>query len=291
MISAKIIADSVSPTSQRLTTFVLEYPRFVHSELMTHRTFSRNAASSRAIPISKMISDVLSNPASPVHWGANQKGMQADTELKCIRRFLAKRLWFASRYAAVVTAWTFDKIGVHKQIANRVLEPWFMMRTLVSATDYQNFFALRAHPDAQPEIKELAVCMLNAYKKSVPVKKLPGEWHQPFADKIELPELIEAGERRPSSRILGIDVTDLINRVCIARCARISYLTHGSDKVDYNKDLDLCARLFGTFPRHLSPAEHVAQCLDDAIYCGNFAGWKQYRKTFMDENATFKYKS
>lgn len=269
--SAKIIADSISPTGQRITTFVLEYARFVHAELMTHRTFSRNAASSRAIPITKMISDVYRNPACPVHWGANQKGMQARDELTGIRRYLAKQLWFKARYLAIGTAWTFSKIGLHKQIANRVLEPWFMMRTLVTATDYQNFFALRAHPDAQPEIKELALCMLEAYKRSTPVKKAVGEWHRPFAEGIELND------------------EDTINRICIARCARISYLTHGSDKIDYNKDLELCERLFGTFPRHLSPAEHVAQCTDDVIYHGNFAGWKQYRKIFTDENATFDF--
>lgn len=297
MISAKIIADSISPTGQRLTTFVLEYPRYILAELNTHRALSRNSASSRAIPISKMISDVYRNPACPVHWGANQKGMQADTELTGIKRWLARRLWMTARYGAIATAWTFSKIGLHKQIGNRVLEPWFMMRTLVSATDYQNFFALRAHVDAQPEIRELALCMLEAYKRSDPVNKAIGEWHIPFGD-IECNDstLINAGYaagmdlsdgfvKRGSAWVIN----DLRCRVAIARCARISYLTHGTDKVDYVADLKLCERLFGTLPRHLSPAEHVAECSAGVFYYGNFAGWKQYRKIFADENANFNY--
>jgi hypothetical protein len=234
-----------------------------------------------------MIRDVIDNPACPVHWGANQKGMQSATELTGIRKFLAKQLWLKSRYLGIATAWTFSKIGLHKQIANRVLEPWFMMRTLVSATDYQNFFALRAHPDAQPEIRELALCMLKAYKESTPVKKAVGEWHIPFGDDIDDNRLIAA--YGAMSKLLVGDIDKLRCMVAIARCARISYLTHGSDKVDYTNDLKLCERLFGTFPRHLSPAEHVAQCTSDVFYHGNFAGWKQYRKMFDDENAKFNY--
>jgi thymidylate synthase ThyX len=84
MISAKIIADSISESEygDRITTFELEYPRFIHGELMTHRLFSRNAASSRAIPINKMMDQVLTAPAMPVEWGLNKSGMQAEEMLK-----------------------------------------------------------------------------------------------------------------------------------------------------------------------------------------------------------------
>lgn len=183
MIEAKIITDSINPLGCRLTSFILTYPRFIHSELMTHRMFSRNAASSRAIPIQKMIKDIIANPAGPIFWGKNQKGMQAAEELSHGGIAEAKSIWLDALFDAVKHVEKLTKLDVHKQIANRLLEPFAHMVTLVTATEFGNFFNLRAHPDAQPEFQELAYQMLECYESNVPQYKDVGEWHLPFADK------------------------------------------------------------------------------------------------------------
>src|SRR4051794_21142178 len=124
MISAEILADSLSPCGSRLTTFKLVYPRFIHSELLTHRLFSRNAASSRAIPIIKMIRSILRSPAKPVSWGQNGKGMQAKRDLPSGRRAAAELVWLLACWCACGFSWLLYKLGVHKQLANRVTEPF-----------------------------------------------------------------------------------------------------------------------------------------------------------------------
>ena len=164
-IKAEIIADSISPVGYRLTTFILEYPRFIHAEIMTHRVFSKNAASSRAIPIEKMIEQVETNPAMPVWWGKNQSGMQAKEELDDNNKKefyfdlgdewseligydtpkqLAQEVWLKARDEAIVNVHRLNKIGLHKQIANRLLEPWFNIRIILSGTDFDNFCFARA---------------------------------------------------------------------------------------------------------------------------------------------------
>ena len=159
MIKAQIIADSIAPSKVRLTTFVLTYPRFIHSEFMTHRVFSRNASSSRAIPVSKQIAMVLKNPAMPIAFGANKKGMQAGETFGFFKQFLCRIVWRLACYAAVFFATLMEKLNVHKQYANRILEPFAHITVVCTATDFANFFALRCHKDAQPEIKELAILM------------------------------------------------------------------------------------------------------------------------------------
>ena len=174
MIKATIIADSVSAhTGQYITTFELEYPRFILAELNTHRLLSRNSASSRAIPIDKMIEQVFSNTTMPVHWGLDQSGMQdkeeqAD-ESECVSA------WLDARDRAVESALDLKELGLYKQIVNRVLEPFQMMKTLVTATSFDNFFNLRCHPDAQPEIKQLADLMYEAMQESEPEVHYPAQ--------------------------------------------------------------------------------------------------------------------
>ena len=290
-ITAQIIADSVNPQGARLTTFVLEYPRFVHSELLTHRVFSKNAASSRAIPIEKMIEAVQINPAMPVWWGKNQSGMQAKEELDdtvkshlnpynygemYTERELAKCLWIKARDIAIDQVRGLMKVGLHKQIANRILEPWFHIRIILSGTEFSNFFALRAHPDAQPEIQALAYKMLEAYNASTPNKLAVGEWHVPFGDQMDIKRLLNHLD-------ISQTVWEAKLKIAIARCARISYLNF-EGKDDYAADIKLCDRLFGANPKHLSPTEHVAQCLDSDEFVGNFRGFKQFRYTFADQN-------
>lgn len=265
MINAKIICDSVNPVGCRLTTFVLKYNRFIHSELLTHRAFSRNSASSRAIPVSKIISKVREEPALPVYWGINQKGMQASDELSEADIIKAEAIWLESMESQIKYAEKLLALNVHKQIANRLLECYFHMETILTATDFSNFFNLRAHKDAQPEFQELAFCMLEAYEDSKPRELTVGQWHTPFADKY-----IDK----------GISVANLL-KITTARCARVSYLNFEGDIV-YEKDYKLHDDLMAS--GHWSPFEHAAQCTDTDKYYGNFKGFRQYRKTFVNEN-------
>lgn len=261
MINAKIIEDSVNIFGNRLTTFELIYPRFILAELNTHRMFSRNSSSSRAIPIIKMIKDILSNPATPVYWGENKAGMQAGEELKGIKLKLAKLIWRIASYNNILYAYILYKLGLHKQISNRILEPWMYTRTIVSATEWDNFFELRCHPDAQPEIKELATLMRLEYNSSKPKLLRFGEWHLPY---------ITAEERNT------IPLKDCI-KMSVARCARVSYLTHDGKTPNKNKDFELYERLVGSVPIHASPTEHQATPANGSFWKKNFKGWEQHR--------------
>ncbi len=256
-----------------------------------------------------MIEAVQTNPAMPVWWGKNQSGMQAKEELDDTKfldwplnhpyfekwklkhtnwtaRALAQDTWLQARDAAVSCAQRLNEIGLHKQIANRLLEPWFHIRIILSGTEFENFFALRAHPDAQPEIQALAYQMLDAYNASTPKQLQPGEWHIPFGDQIDSQKLIHAiGQLPAPTGRFDEDMIIFKQKIAIARCARISYLNY-EGKDDYAADIKLCDRLFGSVPRHLSPTEHVAQCEDHDQFIANFKGWKQYRYTFADQSLT-----
>lgn len=268
-ISARVVADSLSPAGKRITTFVLNYPRFVHAEFMTHRVFSRNAASSRAIPARKIRASVRQDPALPVYWGANQAGMQAEAELKGVKLFLVKLLWLKAMYMMLFVNWVFEKLGLHKQIANRILEPWFNITVVVTATEWANFYHLRYHPKAQPEIKELAEAMLEAQNLSIPRMLRSGEWHLPFIEESDLKEL-------------GLT---LAKKVSVARCARVSYLNHEGKRSTLAEDEKLFVRLVGEEPKHSSPAEHQATPLENPReQSGNLIGWLQYRKLIPNEN-------
>jgi thymidylate synthase ThyX len=264
-IQARIVADSANPSGDRITSFVLVYPRFIHSEVMTHRAFSRNAASSRAIPVEKMISNITANPAGPIFWGMNQKGMQASQEATPEVQAIAVKLWNLAMQEAVVRARQLLDLGIHKQIANRLLEPFAHMTTLVTATDFGNFFNLRAHPDAQPEFQELAYQMLDCYEESSPRILDVGDWHLPFADQY-IPE--------------GLSIEQLL-KISTARAARTSYVNFEGDFA-HEKDYDLHDRLATS--GHWSPFEHPACAMSYSVRSGNFVGWFQYRKKFPNEN-------
>ena len=137
-ITAKIVADSINAFGIRITTFELVYPRMIHSELMTHRLFSRNAASSRAIPISAVIEQVRNNPAVPSHWGRNQPGMQARVELEGVELDACKAIWNDAMRSAVMHAERMTGVNAHKQVANRILEPFVHMKTVLTATEFNN---------------------------------------------------------------------------------------------------------------------------------------------------------
>lgn len=269
-IIAKVIEDSVADNGVRLTTLQLMYPRFIHAEFMTHRVFSRNSSSSRAIPVAKMIEQVRNNPAMPIHWGKNQPGMQANEQLsgKALENTIANWRQAAINAADVAEFMAMD--GAHKQVANRILEPFQYMHVIVTATEWQNYFHLRAHPDAQPEIHELAIQMKRAMDASEPRHLEGGEWHMPYVRWIERTEL---------------DL-EVCLKISAARCARVSYLTHDGQTPLIEKDLELYERLVGSKPLHASPIEHQATPMTDASYwSNNFRGWLQHR-ALVEEQET-----
>lgn len=249
---------------------------------------SKNAASSRAIPTEKIIQQIIDNPAMPVWWGKNQSGMSAREELSEDEIKECKTRWLDARDQAIFYAKTLNNLGLHKQISNRLLECWFNIRMIVSGTEFENFFALRAHPDAQPEFGALASRMLEEYNNSTPQILKSGEWHIPFGDKLDIEKLEKT--YLEMNNILHMEtpgfireIEDCKKKIAIARCARVSYFNF-EGKDDYAADIKLCDRLFGSIPRHLSPTEHVAQATKDNKFIGNFKGFKQYRYFFQDQN-------
>lgn len=261
-MQAKIIADSISPSGVRLTTMQLKFHRFILPEFNTHRQFSRNFSSSRAIPVTKMIEQVRNDPAIPVEWGKNQQGMQAHTQFKdpwdiggC------KEMWLQAANQAADKAEQMSKFGLHKQIANRILEPFQWVHGVVTATEWDNFFALRDHPDAQPEIRELAKLMKAAYSASQPHKLSIGQWHLPYITEDDRHLTIEDQKK-----------------VSAARCCRVSYMKHDGFRAELSEDIQLHDRLVTANPPHMSPVEHQAQCSDGNGWSGNFRQWRQYRK-------------
>jgi thymidylate synthase ThyX len=281
MITAKIIKDSINAeTGDRLTTFLLKYPRFFHSDVMTHRALSRNASSSRAIPSATFIKKIRENPAMPEFWGANKAGMQAAEEVSPSNKVAAKEEWLKARDLMIESAEKLSKeYGLHKQIANRILEPWQHMEVIMSATEWENMFALRSHKDAQPEFEILAGKILEELNKGIPEIAEPSYvfpmiddldsinkvyWHLPFED------------RMPD----GLNPLEKL-KISIARCARISYTTQ-EGTIDPDKDFELCDRLIQS--SHMSPAEHVAYPYIESKFFGNFKGWVQFRKMIKGEN-------
>lgn len=296
MFSAKVILDSLNPFNGiRLITMELTYPRFIHAEFMTHRNFSRNSASSRAIPVEQTIQMVMENPAIPIFWGKKQKGMSSDSQVEDIDG--ARREWLVGRDRAVETARSMQRLGLHKQLTNRVLEPFLWHTVICTATEWSNFFALRDHPDAQPEIAHLARLMKIAQNESVPTSRIE---HMPYitSDDIEDAQRFVLDNWSTETQ-LGTDYNLALRQISAARCARVSYLTHDG-KRDVSKDVELFERLVNGSggSGHWSPLEHVAFANGEQLpykdqysgtwkigpaWFGNFRGWKQFRKKFSSE--------
>lgn len=274
-ISAQVIASSVNEDGVVLTTIQACYPRFIHSEVMTHRVFSRNAMSSRAVPVAKMIEQVRNDPAMPIHWGANQPGMQANAQVENIQK--AEHEWRLAASYAAVQAESMQHLGLHKQVANRILEPFQWMHTIITATKWDNFFELRDHDDAEPNIRELAIQIKEAMASTTPVlrggirtdadKLVSDRWHLPYV----------------SSQERAAYPVKVLRKLSGARCARVSYLTHDGANPDVEKDQALYDRLVGSEPLHASPIEHQARPLyrdqnEASFLQGNLHGWAQFRK-------------
>lgn len=310
----KIITDSESyEGAHRLTTFQLRYWRPIHSELMTHRVFSRNAGSSRARPSLSIIKQVFNDPWGPLHWGENQPGMQAENQVSGIKRWIGEKLWRGAAKAAAIFAYMLLKLHFHKQLVNRILEPFTYIDVLVTSCQYANWFSLRNHKDAQPEIRDLAKKMLYAYDYySIPVKLKPGEWHLPY---INAEDWITAHEFLKKGRITRDEPSheeklNLLLKVSTARCARISYKLFDGNNSTLLDDFDLFKKLIISEPLHASPTEHQATpdtkshtviykyidglgkpgnivfedlAWDSSHLHGNLPGWIQYRKTLANE--------
>ena len=269
-IQAKIIADSISENDNRITTVQVKFHRYILAEFNTHRKFSRNFSSSRAIPTSKLLEQVITNPALPVYWGKNKSGMQAIEEISISDQEKATMYLQSAAIDAANVAKKLSDMGVHKQIVNRVLEPYLFVEGIVTSTEWNNFFELRCHKDAQPEIQELANKIKTAINNSTPIKLNNDQWHLPY---------IKDDDYR---LIAGYpDVKFILQKISAARCCRVSYLLHDGTNPNVTDDLSLFNRLAGSVPKHHSPLEH--QALPDLVYQypeyhGNFDGFIQFRK-------------
>jgi thymidylate synthase ThyX len=309
MYEARIERDSITQYGERLTTFVVTMPRLVLAEFNTHRQFSRSSASSRAIPVEKQLRRLEEDPFIPVHWGKNQKGMQADEELMPVTTGRARDIWQEARYNAISGAKALLELGVHKQITNRLLEPFMWHTVIVTATEWSNFFHLRDNKMAQPEIQKAAGMMSELYRASRPQLLSPRRWHLPFTvtDDFVPQPADEEGDK------LRLSAEELI-RASVGRAARVSYLTHDG-KRDVQADIKLAESLLKN--GHMAPWEHVARPMTDSerqlfardgyivpahlpsgitdpdlpwkmtgaptFFLGNFNGWVQARKLIHGE--------
>lgn len=282
--SAKIICDSVSQSGVRLTTMEVKMHRYVLAEFNTHRMFSRNSASSRAIPVKRTLEMVKAAPAMPLHWGSNQPGMQAGDQLQWGAKKNARNAIWRHKLEAIKLVKELEKIGLHKQVANRYIEPYLWHTVIVTATEWDNFFHLRCHPDAQPEMKAAADEMQLAYYRSTPQLVANSLWHLPYVDNDDIKLITNWYLENPDagSGDWDDDSLEVMKRISVARCARVSYLTHDG-KRDIDKDISLYTRLVEG--NHMSPFEHVATPMTDGDgWSGNFRGWYQLRKTMPNDD-------
>lgn len=307
-ISASTILRSrnTSNKDKILSTLLLRYPRWVHAEFMTHRVFSRNAASSRAIPFKKMVEDIRRDPAVPLYWGMNIAGMQAKEELPTHMIDIARQTWLDALDAAIVNATYLtemeDQLGVvyglHKQIVNRLLEPFAHITVVVSGTEWTNFIALRNHPDAEPHIAMLAREIIRELDRTDNITDLePGEWHLPFVTE-EDRQLAQQALENPEFG--GDPIWNILIPKSVACCASTSYKTVDGFDMSIERAVALHDKLVAAQPIHASPCEHVAQAdqydpfalgenllKGDWEYVqqhGNFQGFRQYRKMLPFEN-------
>lgn len=291
-IAARVLCDSISPKGSRMTTLETEYPRFILAEINTHRMLSKNSASSRAIPTKQMHQHLV---AEPVSWGVNKSGMQAATELEGAALTLVKAIWNRAKEAAIQYSNQLAEIGLHKQITNRVTEPWMMMKTVISGTEWANLFFLRDHEAAQPEFRELAHLMQQVMLNSTPQELQPGEWHLPYIqlcrDKLGMMHYQDANGQE-----LSLRQARMVSASC---CAQVSYRKN-NDTIE--KAEQIYHQLIESIPAHASPVEHQATPMPPAgldspfsiagcthvdrygyRWSGNLREWEQFRKLIPNE--------
>ena len=289
-ISAKVIAHSITKEGQEIITFELEYPRFIHAEVMTHRVFSRNAQSSRAVPVKNTLA-VNSNPVEPLVWGKNKAGMSSTEVLEGFKLHVAKLTWSIGAWVAKKVSSVLNWAGLHKQWANRGTEPYSRIKVILTTTEIDNFYWLRLDEDAaQPEIITLAKAMQKVHKLSSPKLLLPGQWHLPYIETSEF-----EGVQSYHTAADEVSLEDA-QKISASACAQVSYR-----KLDTSieKALGVYERLFSGPKPHLSPTEHQATPIDPNGFnyfpqtwpkgmthydqkgnqwSGNFKGWIQFRQ-------------
>ena len=333
---------------------VVVFPRIILAELNTHRVFSRNSASSRAIPFRKMVKMVKEDPFIPIAFQEDHSGMQGtsyfnEKDSKILREKHLKGRDRAIETALDMASGIFDKdevfefnengelitkqdvVGVTKQIVNRYLEPFMWHAAIITSTEWENFFKLRCPQytykgkvfrsrkdwlsntkkhfqwngmsgkeavkkdefwqsinkgQGEIHIMALAEAMWDAKNESIPRELKAGEWHIPFGDNLKvlkLQALYVSSSPNFEEPIENYYATleNIALKVATARCARVSYMNF-EGKDDYEADLKLYEAL--SLSGHWSPFEHCAQAMEDSLFRGNFKGWKQLRKTFINED-------
>lgn len=300
--ASKIIADSMSPHGHRITSFEVTMPRIVLAEFNTHRVFSRNSASSRAIPIKKMLEKVDVDPFIPEKWPKNGKGMQPDGFFeKEADILLARAFWLDGRDKVIEIVKLMEDRGIHKQVTNRLLEPFLWHTIIVTATEWSNAFNLRRDKHAQEEIRRPMQWMFEQYNDSQPEDVDFGQWHLPLVK----------GRDHSVLREESFSTKDIAKISC-GRCGRVSYLTHEGQR-DPKADVAIVDEKFSA-NGHMSPLEHAARPMYEDEYhlftqpafkvinvdgeerlsidaqgkprhfCGNVEGWIQYRKLIPGED-------
>jgi hypothetical protein len=302
-ISAKIITDSITESGDRFTTFEFEYPRYIHGEVMTHRQLSKNASSSRAVPFTTNVELIKNFPAIPVHWGKNQAGMVANEELDQAKIDEALTIWLQARDSAIEFATKLHTVGLHKQIVNRILEPWSIMKTVISGTEWANFNWLRNHGDSQPEFYVLAKCAKQAMDVSVPQVLKPGQWHLPY--------LVHRDGEYWIDEETQVDL-ETAKMISASAAAQVSYRKL-DDSIEKAQKIFSMLNLTSNDPEarlHASPVEHLATPMaptsienyinlpfnsdtwepgitlmrrNGSLWSGNLQGWIQYRQLFKNE--------
>ena len=299
-VSVEIVADSVDIRGNRITTFELIFPRIVLAEFLTHRLFSRNSSSSRAIPVKRMNEMILEDVAMPVHFGKNQAGMQDAGEHSelIIGQYTPSEWWRMAVETMVDFSNEFDKAGYHKQVCNRLVEFGQHMKIVMTSTCMDNWFNLRNHHDADPTIHALALCTLESYRESTPRVLNAGEWHTPYYSEGFWSEHAHGLDSS------GVSLQDAL-MISASCCAQVSY-RRLDDTLE--KARIIYARLVETQPVHASPTEHQATPIevdDDYkfavpfyewpegvthmdkegnLWSGNFIAWVQYRQLIMSSS-------
>jgi hypothetical protein len=277
--ACKVIADSIGPTGCRITTLEVTYPLAVHWDFLRHQMFSmyeqaHSVASNRAIPTKTYLRRILECPAEPLRWGMNQPGMAASEEVSGWCLVVGKRVHAFVRTIAVVGAWIMFKLGFHKEVANWHVMPSAWVTQIVTATDWENFDALRIHPAARAEMRKIATMMRDARNASTPRELGEGGWHLPL---VRGTELLRAYETNDSDE----EAERELWKISAARVARVSLLKHGESRAVAN-ELEKANDLLSL--GHMSPFDHPAQCLGTDERVANLRGFKSARKFIPNED-------
>lgn len=284
-----VLASRHAQTGRLVVSLHMRYPRIIHGELMTHRVFNRNARSSRAVPIKTLLGEIRSSAFIPWHWTGAKPGMQGvpnwqekilvkgaaalhvDTDIPVN----AEAAWLWGRDLMADLAESFADADYHKQVANRLVEPWMWMDLLVTSTHWANFMHLRDHPDAEPHIRDLAVLVGKALEAAGDQAQIlhPGQWHLPYVTREEIDRELPAWRfTSAADAVLRPETTvaDLGKMISAARCARISYKPFDGNST-YEKEIERFNSLIGNDAVHASPLEH--QCTPDEIVTVETTYW------------------